>query len=155
MKKYFSLFLALVALFVVSSCSDDDSDASRTDLLTSKSWVVTKYEVEVSGQSIDLTEDYMDCEGDNVITFSKDGKYNQTAGTNTCNGDEESETGTWALKNSDKTIVLTVDGDVVEIEIHSLSSSTLKVKQESVEFDTNGDGVDDTEVPFYVTLSAQ
>ena len=154
MKKYLSLFYALVGLFVVSSCGDDDDNASRADLLTAKSWVVTKYEVQVSGQSLDLTEDYMDCEGDNVITFSKDGKYSQTAGANTCNGDEEPETGTWVLKNSDNTLSITVDGDVMEVEIHSLTSSVLKIKEGSIDFDTNGDGVDDMEVPFYVTMSA-
>jgi hypothetical protein len=153
MQKLLSLSAVVVCLVMLSSCSDDD-DASRADLLTAKSWSITKYEVEFSGQSIDITEDYMDCEGDNVMTFSKDGKYNETPGANTC-GYEEALTGTWSLTNGDKTISTTIDGDTDQVEIHTLTSTTLKVNGGTIDFDTNGDGVDDAEVQLYIVLTGK
>jgi hypothetical protein len=140
------------SLVILSSCKDDDK--SKTELLTEKSWVLSKAEVEVSGASIDVTDDYIDdCQGDNTITFTKAGVYTEVVGTDDCNGDESDETGTWEFKNGETTLSIDVDGDVQDLEIATLNGSTLKVNFGKISYDTNGDGTDDAEVSIFYSLS--
>ena len=55
-----------------------------------------------------------------------------------------------------KVIAITFDDDyVMESEILSLTSTTLKVNAGKIQFDTNGDGIDDDEVSILYTLTAK
>ncbi|HEY5748335.1 MAG TPA: lipocalin family protein [Chryseolinea sp.] len=164
MRKFSSLLsTAFVAsLFVVAtSCKDDDDQKSRTDLLTGKSWTVVKAQAEVNGQFVDVPgSDYVSaCSADNAITFTKAGAYKQTAGADDCNGDETEESGTWAWKDNEGTIALTIkDGSdtyLQDLPVLSLSESELKVQIDTIPFDTNGDGKDDAEVKIYLTLQGK
>jgi hypothetical protein len=159
MKKVTSIFsIALIAsLFVTTSCSDDD-EKSKTDLLTEKSWSITKAEIRTSTSSteFDVSNMYiMDYEKDNVITFSKDKTYKETVGTDDGDGAETGNSGTWELKDDEKTLAIVIDGDVQDSELLILTSSTLKVNAGKIQFDTNGDGIDDEEVSILYTLTAK
>ncbi len=159
MKKFTSfLSIALVAsLFVTTSCSDDD-EKSKTDLLTEKSWSITKAEIRTStsGPDYDVSNMYIeDYEKDNIITFSRDKKYNETVGTDDGDGAETDNSGTWELKDDEKTLAIAIDGDIQDSELLTLTSTTLKVNAGKIQFDTNGDGIDDEEVSILYTLTAK
>ncbi|HEY9009338.1 MAG TPA: lipocalin family protein [Ohtaekwangia sp.] len=155
MKKFIPLSLVLVTL-LVASCSDDkDATPSNTDLIA-KNWVISKYEIEVGGQVVDYTDEEMTaCEGDNVVTLTKDGKYTQTVGTNTCNGDETEESGTWSFKNNEKTLSLSSSNDSRDFTISVLNATTLRLLVDEISYDTNGDGVNDSKVPLYAVLAVK
>lgn len=147
MRKFSSLFSTAVvaSLFVVAtSCKDDDDPKTKTDLLTGKSWSYDKAQVEVSGVFVDVPEHFEACELDNAITFTKAGVYNQTVGTDDCDGDDTDESGTWKW-NSDETVVTITyaddSSDSTDIEIISLTETELKVQVGTVILgDINFDG---------------
>ena len=161
MKTITSFFsIALVAsLFVSTSCSDDDDVVkSKTDLLTEKSWSVTKAEMRTSSSStdFDVTAMFvMDYEKDNTITFLKDNTYKENVGADDGDGAEENSTGTWAWKDGEKVITITLDDFAQDSEVLVLNATTLKVNAGKMEFDTNGDGIDDDEVSIFYTLTAK
>jgi len=152
MKKIFSLlptFFAASLVVVSTSCSDDDDPKSKTDLLASSSWIYDKFTLEIAGQEFPAPDELDACMLDNVLTFSKDGTYKQTAGTDNCSGDETEETGTWKW-NSDETVltITTKDNgtdDTVELTLSNLSDSQLKVLVETFTGDINGDGKIDSQ----------
>jgi len=149
--------LALIALIIsVSSCKKDDPQPSRTALLTAKSWQVTKIEFQVgSSPAGEVTSDFQsECEADDIIKFATTGVYTVSVGADDCDGDQQNETGTWALSSNDSVLTITEDGDVQSVTIASLSSSQLKFK-ESYPFDSNGDGIDDTTGTLIFTLAAK
>jgi hypothetical protein len=54
MNRTLSHYFSLAVMVVMLSCSDDDDDASRTDLLTARAWIATKYEI--GGTVADIVE---------------------------------------------------------------------------------------------------
>jgi hypothetical protein len=160
MKKITSfLSVTLIAsLFVTTSCSDDDVKKSNTDLLTEKSWVITKAEIRTatSPTDFDVSSTYiMDYQKDNTITFSKDKTYKENVGTNDGDGEEENVSGTWDWKDGEKVLATTIEDYVHENEVLTLTGTTLKINMGKIEFDTNGDGIDDEDVSILYTLTAK
>lgn len=126
MSRTLSHYFSLVVMVVMLSCSDDEDDARRTDLLTAHAWIATKYEM--GGTVADMIE----CSADDVLTFSKDGKFSDTVGPLTCDDDEKDLQGTWALKDNDQVLSMTIDGVTNEGTIVTLTSTTLKLKSKSI-----------------------
>jgi len=147
--------LALIPLVLVgTSCSDDDEKKSKTDMLTQKSWKVSKAEMKTTTGTFDISAGYIqDCEKDNLVAYSRDGKFSSQTGADDCDGDDENVTGTWSWKESEAVLAVTLDGDVEEVKLIELTESTLKVNVGSIPYDQNGDGIDDSEVELLYTFT--
>jgi hypothetical protein len=121
------LYVSILTLLILASCSKDDPKVSKTDLLTSKAWKQTK----VKAMGVEGEPD--DCYKDNTYTYKTDKSYVEDEGATKCDPDDDQTTsGTWKF-NSDETILtLTVGSDGLNISIDQtiveLSTSTLKVK---------------------------
>jgi hypothetical protein len=151
----FRYVLALVPLVLVgTSCSDDDEQKSKTDMLTQKSWKVSKAEMKTTTGTFDISAGYIeDCEKDNLVAYSRDGKFSSQTGADDCDGVDENVTGTWSWKESETVLAVTLDGDVEEVKLVELSESMLKVNVGSIPYDQNGDGIDDSEVELLYTFT--
>ena len=147
--------LMLMPLIVINiSCSEDEEKKSNTDLLTQKSWKLTKVEMKTDDGTFDFTSGYMDeCEGDNTYSYTANGNFASAVGTDTCDGDEEEESGTWSWKENETVLAITVDGYADEAKLIELNDSLLKVNGGSMSYDMNQDGIDDTEVEIILTFS--
>jgi hypothetical protein len=122
------LYLLFIAAILVG-CKDDEGKSSKTDLLTAKSWHITKWEATFQGNTEDVTDEFSDgpCDNDDSSKFHKDGKYEEKTGAQKCDVDDEDSTGTWAWKDNETKITINIDGDVTDATLVSLTSSTLKV----------------------------
>ena len=135
----FSTYLLAVAvgLTALSSCKKDDTTsptpaATKTDLLTAKSWKMT--ELKVAGQSIFNTALVEDCDKDDLLKFNTNKSATFSEGTLKCDPSApQSRTGSWDLTtNETKLKVTDPDGEVVEGTINTLTSSTLTVTDPNV-----------------------
>ncbi len=77
----------------------------------------------------DITAEYPECEKDNVLTFFKGGAHLKDEGQLTCQaGTPQSTAGTWQFENlSSRLIIALENGEVVNWDIFSLTSSALQV----------------------------
>ncbi len=124
------LFVSILALVAVAtSCKDDDEDpqASKTELLTAKSWKQTK----IKAMGVEGEPD--DCDKDDTYTFNKDKSYKQDEGATKCDPDDaQTINGTWEFNSGETSIKTTVTEGGISIsfdqQILELTSSTLKVK---------------------------
>ena len=146
----------LVMVLVVSSCNDDEPK-SKTDLLTGKSWAFASVAYRLqSGAEVDFSAEYIDeCDKDNRLTFSKEGVYTSTTGADDCDGDDTAESGTWSWKENETILALSVGGSTDNLPLVSISGSTLKLNVDTVDYDSNNDGVNDVEVSVIYTLTAK
>jgi len=126
------LFLAAIGLASLNSCKKDDATtpapaASKTDLLTAKTWKMT--DVKVSGQSIYGTILYPACTKDDLVKFSTSKVATFDEGTSKCDPTSpQSRPGSWDFTtNETKLKVTDPDGDIMEGTIGTLSSTTLIV----------------------------
>ncbi|MSP85235.1 MAG: hypothetical protein EXR18_05365 [Flavobacteriaceae bacterium] len=131
MKKLIILFVFVLFLGLnFTSCSSSDNDSSSTSLIVGK-WNFSKFQVTEGG----VTTPEMDYPNTpncpkNYVEFKTGGVCN--AGTyegSTCILDIDPAT--WALSGS--TIAITDGTDVSTLELVSVTSSTLKVKQTETE----------------------
>lgn len=110
---------------------------SVLEILTSKTWSLSKVEFTYSGLNSEAPDSFMEsCKRDNSFVFNKDGKCVLNAGNDTCSGAEKDLESTWALKNNESTISI---GNKNYLLI-SIDDHTLKIQSEE-SYDTNGDGV--------------
>lgn len=122
------LSLSFSLLLILSACKDDDDPkASKTELLTAKSWKMTK----VKAMGVEGEPDA--CDKDDTYTYNTDKSYKQDEGATKCDSDDpQTLTGTWSFNSSETIITSTVVESGISIsydqEIIELSSSTLKVK---------------------------
>ncbi len=120
----------LTSVLIITSCSKKDDPKSRTDLLTAKSWTMTKLEIMAVGTTYtDVTSTIEDCDKDDINTYSKAFVYKFDAGKNDCDGDKQTETGKWAFKDGEKTLSITVGSTTADLPIESLSATTLTIKK--------------------------
>ena len=90
-------------------------------------------------------------------TFTTDFKYRETGGTTACDEllKDELSTGTWAWKNGESTISITIDGQAEDAPVLDLNDTTLKVDAGMTSYDTNADGKDDMDVPMTMYFKAK
>jgi hypothetical protein len=138
-----SLFLVSLLLTVVSACKEDgESKTSNTDFLTTKNWKPVQYEGTVNGV-VDKNAVIKECDKDDVLTFTADGKYFADLGPNYCDEGRKEEIGMWEWKNKDEKILRTVlDGVGKDFEFVRLTNTTFKVTY-SERIDLDRDNVDD------------
>jgi glutamine cyclotransferase len=108
MKKSIRLFtVVFLILFaftvVVTSCKKDDSNLTKKEMLTAKSWKL------LSSKSNGVADVIEDCQKDDFITFTASGTYTFNPGTNKCYTEDVIESGTWALSSDEKYLI--VDSD--------------------------------------------
>ena len=122
---------------ILGSCSDDDSEPTKTDAELIGSGVAWKFSA-VTASGIDASSFIDQCYLDNLITFNYDvgiklGVVN--AGATKCDASEPQTMGfTWDYNQSTK--VLTVDIDIIDIpgaegdlKVESVTSTELVLSQ--------------------------
>lgn len=117
----FRYLLVTVFTTLLFSCKKDGANsaaASKSDLLTSQYWVITKYEGKIN------TEPWTDgflffetCEQDDRWLFKKDGSIELSEGSNACSGNQPNQVLDelrWAFLNNDTKIE--IDGKTFTID---------------------------------------
>ncbi len=128
MKKIFVLGLSL---FLLVSCSSDDSNSIDGAKLTNKKWVTESFTV--FGQTIPIENDYPNCERDYVM-FKSGGVFETTSHNEDC--EEFINTGSWTLNGN--IITTNEDGDVTNATIKKLTNTQLQVTTQA-DFDDDGE----------------
>ena len=141
--------MILLATFVMAtavSCKkDDDSPASKTDLITGKNLVVTAMTVNpgIEYGGIEYTDFFAimpACSKDDVTVFNTDGTATFDEGATKCDaGDPQTTSGTWQFQDNETKLQVVSDGDTEIFNIVELTSSKLKISYEIVEDFGNGD----------------
>ena len=113
-------------LLSVTSCQKSSTPAakSRTELISSSGWKVTKEEYKVgTGPWLDDTGSYAACELDNVYLIKSNGTYEQNEGATKCSPADPQiiETGTWVFLVNETQLKVTSTG--------SPSSDTFSIDQ--------------------------
>ncbi|MCO6461959.1 MAG: lipocalin family protein [Saprospiraceae bacterium] len=137
MKINYFLFILLAGfLITVSSCKkDEDTPKTKKELLTGPScWKILKVEsYDEDGKLVDVTDvAFEECDKDNCLKFSTDGKFVVTDDGVKCEGEPAvSAEGTWALSNNDTQLDWTEDGTTTNYTILKLESNTLQIKTDA------------------------
>jgi hypothetical protein len=134
----FNFLVAIACVVILGSCSDDDSEPTKTDAELIGSGVAWKFST-VTASGIDASSFIDQCYLDNLITFNyavgvKLGVVN--AGATKCDASEPQTMGfTWDYNQSTK--VLTVDIDIIDIPgaegdltVKNVSASELVLSQD-------------------------
>lgn len=148
------IFAAALAfcLLAQNACKKEEATITSTDLLTSHGWVISKAEAQVLGMNYDITDTYVEpCAKDDVVTFSPDGVYKKTVGADDCDGTESAQEGTWQWKIEGKLLTFLADGTSTDVEIITLTQTTLKGSLGKMGYDLDGDGKDDLEGTITIT----
>ena len=111
MKKIAALSVVLFALF---SCKkDDNKPATKSDYLTSGSWIVTAAVTDDDGDGTYETDEYADfapCYKDNVWTFNTNGSVVMDEGATKCApSDSQVITSQWQLVNNETGLIMASD----------------------------------------------
>lgn len=102
------LLLTLCVTLVVASCKKDEkSTMTKKEMLSAKSWKLS------SSKTNGVADVLSDCDKDDFITMTANGIYTYNPGSNKCDPSETSETGTWALSNDEKSLL--IDGESLDI----------------------------------------
>ncbi len=119
--RIFTVFLLVtIALAVtVTSCKKDESNLTKKEMLTAKSWKI------LSSKTNGVADVIEDCQKDDFITFATDGTYTTNPGTNKCYSDDSANSGTWSLSSDEKYII--VDGASTKLVELSKSRFTISV----------------------------
>lgn len=129
MKNLKVLFLSLLALATMASCSNDKDDSSAS--------IEGKWQISQEGETLatlEAAENYGSC-GLHIVEFSQGGTFKQTGfdySGSVCT--PYTETGTWTIKDNTLT-TKDSDNDTIAFEILELTDSTLKVKSTDDEGD--------------------
>jgi hypothetical protein len=126
------LALALVGLAGLASCKKDETAslqraATKTDVLTAKSWKVT--DIKIADKSIFRTMLVDSCSKDDLTKFNANKSVTFDEGTLKCDAaSPQSRTGSWEFTtNETKLKVTDADGSVLEQPIRTLNTTTLIV----------------------------
>lgn len=132
MKKLKVLFLSLVAVLSISSCSNDDDNSQTTGStgLTTSGSIVGKWELSQEGETLttlEPVENEGSC-GSDLVEIKTGGTFKSTgfdyydAICHPYTGE-----GTWVKTNN--TLTIKEGDDTIVFEIIELSSSTMKLKE--------------------------
>lgn len=119
----------MLALTIISgaivSCKKDKK--SKSELLTEKTWKVTKEESKMnSSPYVDDFPGWASCEKDNIIQFFTNNTFKETEGATKCDpaDPDEVSAGGWAFTQNETKITL---NGLFEATIEQLDGSTLVV----------------------------
>ena len=114
------VFLSLFAFTViVTSCKKDDTNLTKKEMLTAKSWKI------LSSKSNGVAEVIEDCQKDDFLKFVANGTYTFNPGTNKCYSEDVTDSGIWALSSDEKYLI--VDGDSITIVELTTSRFTFSI----------------------------
>jgi len=102
---FFALYIAFAV--IVTSCKKDESNLTKKEMLTAKSWKI------LSSKTNGVADVIEDCQKDDFLTFTTEGSYTFNPGTKKCYSEDAIDTGTWALSSDEKYII--VDGENLTI----------------------------------------
>jgi hypothetical protein len=126
---------ACMTLLAFSGCKKDD-DKSKTELLTSKTWVlkasvISPGIVGPGGATItDLYAQQEPCDKDDELRFKADKTYTEEEGAQKCNGTDPQviSTGNWNFNAAETVITQTPTGGTLsEANLIKLDGSTLQI----------------------------
>ncbi len=125
---------AIAFLSTLESCTKDDDNASsgsvtvsKTGLISSEGWIMTAGSMTFAGQTFDVMDGMDECEKDDILFIKTDNTILMDAGALKCDPtDPQTESGgTWAFNSDETALIMTEGTDVTELEMTTLSSSTL------------------------------
>jgi Lipocalin-like domain len=124
------ILVSFAFTLILGSCKkkkDEEPQQSRFDLLTATGWKITEYGTDANKNgTIEASESEIEaCEKDDIVTFKKDGAFEQTTGAIKCFPAETTTTGTWQLQQSDTKMSVSAFGFTQVVEIVELSSNKL------------------------------
>lgn len=133
MKKFLSLMFIVLA---VAACKDDDSPSLTVEqrlAASSNGWVFESIIInDADDGDVDVFQDpdaYAECEKDDAVIFTSDGKYSVKTNTKCEESDPDvQDTGIWTL-NADKTqltITSTTDGPILVLTALSVDDTNIK-----------------------------
>lgn len=128
MKKYLKkslITLVIILCFISCKKDNEDENISKTDLLTSKAWVMLKNELQQQPTAtwIDFWPSEPACERDNKWIFKKDLSLELNESLLPCNGtqaNQEIDVLRWTFANNENEI--DIDNVVFKIEVLNESS---------------------------------
>jgi len=134
MRTFNSLLVLAVMCLAVFSCGKEEvetSSLSKTEMLVSNNWKISKMRVSQDNATPTDIYDifYKDCEKDDLYKFNNDGSFELLVGPNLCEHQEGNQMGTWSFSGIQTKIILE---DGVERDIVSLTETefvTLKVQE--------------------------
>ncbi len=122
MKKYL-LGAIIIAGLSLQSCSKDDESYSQSELLCRKDWKIEKVYIEEGGVELDVFDVYFeDCEGDDVFSYTLEGRFERDDHTSTCESTSSLTKGDWLFPEGDESrLWLVNDFDYEKYSIEKLA----------------------------------
>lgn len=133
-----TLFIAAIVILLFSACKknndepENDGGSARYNILTSGSWRVTAYYMDIYYGGVQIVDDLMesmqDCEKDNLYIFNKNGTLTLDEGPTKCNSaaPQQKQEGTWQLANNDTQLKESHQADDA-ITIVELTDATMRL----------------------------
>lgn len=97
----------LFTIITFNSCKKNSDQKSKTELLTQKDWVMSKYELKSGGSVwIDETQYWQDFSKDDHFVFRTNNTVEQNEGATKCDASDPQivDTGSWAFSDNETKI---------------------------------------------------
>jgi hypothetical protein len=158
--RLFIIALALVTFF--SACKKDDAPikpkttAEKISSTSGKKWTISSVTAKftISGQQReqDVRSIYFPqaCQRDNIMVLYSDKKIETREGNLKCGSSDVVSSGTWELKNSDKEMHITSNGNAIFFNLIEANETTIKTEFPET-FTLDGGGTVEGTVSFVYT----
>lgn len=152
-RNHLSFIIGVLTVISINTSCKEDEEINRTDLLTDKSWVISSAEASQDGKTKDASAEYtQECDKDDILFFTKDGKFSDKVGAKLCETDEIDQTGTWTWKENEKVLSITTVDYSSDLGLVSLSKTKLQLSYYPMSYDMNGDNIEETNVKMTLTF---
>jgi hypothetical protein len=130
MRRLFLLLLGVVSLCACKKNNETSPEASRTELLTAKSWRLSAATITAGTSKTDEYATAQACERDNFIKFNTNKSVVVDEGPTRCDpADMQTQTSTWDFNNDQTKLTIPVYAGVsIAADIVELSATTLHVR---------------------------
>ena len=96
---YLVLFVFALVVTCYACKKDTSSPLTPKEMVTAHSW-------KLSSLKINNVESVMDCDKDDILTFSANGTYLMNVGSITCYANDSNSSGTWSVTGDGKTMMI-------------------------------------------------
>jgi hypothetical protein len=130
MRKLFLFVLGVAALGACKKNNETSPEASRSELLTAKSWRLSAATITAGASKTDEYATSDACERDNFIKFNTNKSVVVDEGPTRCNpSDAQTQTSTWDFNNDQTKLSIPVyPGLSIAADIVELTATTLHVR---------------------------
>ena len=130
MRKLFLFVLGVAALGACKKNNETSPEASRTELLTAKSWRLAAATITAGTSKTDEFAASQACERDNFLKFNTNKSVVVDEGATRCDpSDAQTQTSTWDFNNDQTKLTIPVyAGLSIAADIVELSATTLHVR---------------------------